>query len=135
MPLVAVDSLTSDGYFDIVKIDAPGQERFILSNIIDAGIRPAIVLVRWSKNPDKDNVTRAAVASFQNHGYVLLSKIDNKYLYHYNDKAFYNLCSWNTPSLKNPMIEKVVNLAKSMIMRSLAPPPTPVSEQPPTASE
>jgi hypothetical protein len=87
---------------------------------MESGIRPSIVLVRWSKNPDNDNLTRAAVASFQNHGYVLLSKIDNKYLYHYNDKAFYNLCSWNTPSLKNPMIEKVVSLTRGIISRNAA---------------
>ena len=140
IPLISLSSLIIGGYYDIVKVDYPGQERFVLFNIIDAGMRPAIVLVRWSKNPDKDNITRSAAATFQNHGYVLLSKIDDKYLYYYNDKAFYTLCSWNTPSFKNPMIEKVVSLTKGILKKNAeaaatAAVSTPISEQPPTVSE
>ena len=116
VPLVDVFSLIEDNYFDILKIDFPHQERLILSGLIDAGMRPALILVRWSKSPNKDKPTRAAAATLQNHGYSLLNRVDDKYLYYYNDKPFYNLCEWETPSMNNPMVEHIINFTKSRLL-------------------
>lgn len=140
IPLVSIDSITTNSYYDIVKIDSPGQERFILNNLYEYGMRPSLVMVRWENDPDKDPIVRAAAATLVNHGYSFLAKVDNKYLYHYNDKPFYNLCSYSKPNQKNPMIESAVNFAKTAIFKQLstflgfmnepAPPtPAPPSEQ------
>ena len=120
VPLVDVFSLTEDNYFDIIKIDFPGQERVILSGLLEAGMRSSLILVRWSKSPNKDKQTRAAAATLQNHGYTLLSVVDGKYLYHYNDKPFYNLCDWETPSMKNPMVEKIIDFTTKTLERRFA---------------
>jgi len=120
VPLVDVFSLTEDNYFDIIKIDFPGQERSILSGLLEAGMRSSLILVYWSKSPNKDKQTRAAAATLQNHGYTLLSVVDGKYLYHYNDKPFYNLCDWETPSMKNPMVEKIIDFTTKTLERRFA---------------
>jgi hypothetical protein len=142
IPLVSIDSITTNSYYDIVKIDYPGQERFILNNLYEYGMRPSLVMVRWENDPDKDPIIRAAAATLVNHGYSFLAKVDNKYLYHYNDKPFYNLCSYSKPNQKNPMIESAVNFAKTAIFKQLStflgfmnepaqptPAPAPPSEQ------
>ena len=120
VPVVDVFSLTEDNYFDIIKIDFPGQERVILSGLLEAGMRSSLILVRWSKSPNKDKQTRAAAATLQNHGYTLLSVVDGKYLYHYNDKPFYNLCDWETPSMKNPMVEKIIDFTTKTLEKRFA---------------
>jgi len=114
-PLVKIDNLTQNSYFDIVKIDFPGYERFVLNNLFEYGMRPSLILVNWETSPDAEPIVRAAAATLVNHGYSLLRCVDNKYLYHYNDKPFYNLVSWATPSLKNPMIEHAISFAKLAI--------------------
>ena len=117
VPLFDVFSLTEDNYFDIIKIDFPGQERVILSGLLEAGLRSSLILVRWSERPNKDRQTRAAAATLQNHGYTLLRVVDDKYLYHYNDKPFYNLCDWETPSMKNPMVENIIDFTTKTLSK------------------
>jgi hypothetical protein len=120
IPLIDVFSLTENNYFDIIKIDFLGQERSILSGLLEAGMRSSLILVKWSESPNKDRQTRAAAATLQNHGYTLLSVVDGKYLYHYNDKPFYNLCDWETPSMKNPMVEKIIDFTTKNLTRQFA---------------
>jgi hypothetical protein len=118
-PLVKIDSIATNYYFDIVKIDVPGFERFVLNNLFEYGMRPSLILVRWEKDPDSEQGVRAAAATLVNHGYSLLNSVDGKYLYHYNDKPFYNLVSWMKPSLKNPMIEHAINFGRNATARRL----------------
>jgi hypothetical protein len=120
VPLIDVFSLTENNYFDIIKIDFLGQERLILSGLLEAGMRSSLILVRWSESPNKDRQTRAAAATLQNHGYTLLSVVDGKYLYYYNDKPFYNLCDWETPSMKNPMVEKIIDFTTKTLEQRFA---------------
>ena len=117
--LVKIDDIVTNYYFDIVKVDFPGLERFVLNNLMEYGMRPSIVFVRWENSPDKEQTIRAAAATLVNHGYSFIGRVDNKYLYHYNDKPFYNLSSYSVPSQKNPMIESAMSFAKLAIHKNL----------------
>lgn len=118
-PLVKIDSIATNYYFDIVKIDVPGLERFVLNNLFEYGMRPSLILVRWENDPDTEQGIRGAAATLVNHGYSLLNCVDGKYLYHYNDKPFYNLVSWSKPSVKNPIIEHTLHVGKVAVSRRL----------------
>ena len=118
-PLVKIDSIATNYYFDIVKIDVPGFERLVLNNLFEYGMRPSLILVRWEKDPDTEQSIRGAAATLVNHGYSLLNCVDGKYLYHYNDKPFYNIVSWSKPSLKNPIIEHTLHVGKVAVSRRL----------------
>jgi len=120
LPLVNIDSIAINSYFDIVKIDYPGMERLVLNNLYEYGMRPSLILVRWENNPDTDQNVRAAAATLVNHGYTFVARVDNKYLYHYNDKPFYNLSSYSKPNQKNPMIETAIKYAKTAIFKQLS---------------
>jgi hypothetical protein len=119
IPLVKIDSIAANYYFDIVKIDIPGYERFVLNNLFEYGMRPSLIMVRWENDPDSEQIVRAAAATLVNHGYSLLNCFDGKYLYHYNAKPFYNIVSWTKPSLKNPMIEHAINFGRIATGRRL----------------
>jgi hypothetical protein len=118
-PLVKIDSIATNYYFDIVKIDIPSYERFVLNNLFEYGMRPSLLMVRWENDPDSEPIVRAAAATLVNHGYSLLNCVDGKYLYHYNAKPFYNIVSWSKPTLKNPMIEHAINFGRIAIGRRL----------------
>ena len=117
--LVKIDDIVTNYYFDIVKVDFPGLERFVLNNLMEYGMRPSLVFVRWENSPDKEQTIRAAAATLVNHGYSFIGRVDDKYLYHYNDKPFYNLSSYSVPSQKNPMIESAMSFAKLAIHKNL----------------
>jgi len=100
---------------DILKIDtcaaAPGLERGIIGAVLNAGFRPAVVLVHWSERPDVDLATTVAAGHLQNCGYRLVSKIDNKFLYYFTDNDMYQICSWELTSCQNPLLNEIVRSA------------------------
>jgi hypothetical protein len=103
---------------DILKIDvtdcagAAGLERGILQAVLDAGYRPAVVLVHWSDKPDVILSTTLAAGHLQNCGYKLVSKLDNKFLYYYNDEDMYQICSWENTAVNNPMVQELLQTAR-----------------------
>jgi len=102
---------------DILKIDtansAPGLERGVLGAVLNAGYRPALILVRWSSMPDVELSTTLAAGHLQNSGYSLLGKVDNKFLYYFTDEDLYQLCSWEGIVATNPIVTEVVTATKS----------------------
>ena len=118
-PLLKLDDILVNSYTDIVKIDSPGTERFVLNNLMEYGLRPALIFVRWEHNPDEDLRLHAAAATLVNHGYSLVGRVGEKYLYHYNDKAFYNLSKYSVPSEKNPMVETTVAYTKMVVHKNI----------------
>jgi hypothetical protein len=104
---------------DILKIDtrgaAPGLEKGVLAAILDAGFRPAVVVVHWSERPDVDLATTLAAGNLQNCGYSLVSKIDNKFLYYFTDNDLYQICSWEMTSCPNPLLNEIARSTRSTL--------------------
>jgi len=102
---------------DILKIDtsasAPGLERGLLAAVLSAGYRPSLILVNWSKMPDIDLSTTLAAGHLQNSGYLLLAKIDSKFLYYFSDEDLYQICSWEGIVQNNPIVTEIVAASKT----------------------
>ena len=102
---------------DILKIDttlsSPGLERGLLGAVLSAGYRPSLILVNWSKMPDVDLSTTLAAGHLQNSGYILLAKIDSKFLYYFSDEDLYQICSWEGIVQNNPIVTEIVAASKT----------------------
>lgn len=109
---------------DILKIDTgltEGLERAILYAMLEAGFRPAILLVKWSKMPDTDVPTTMCAGHLQNCGYSLVKKIDNKFAYFFVDQDIYMMSSWEDTSVPNPLVKEIVeSVQKSLTKAELA---------------
>jgi len=104
-----------DTRIDILKIDTGGGlERGILSAALDAGFRPSLILVNWSKSPDMDLSTLITAGHLQNSGYVLLEKEETKFLYVFFDSDLYTTCSWENKNVMNPLIDELVSSFKNL---------------------
>jgi hypothetical protein len=101
---------------DILKIDCEGATgRRILYEAMDAGFRPALVMIRWSESPDASPPTKIAAGNLQNCGYLLLKKEGTKYLYYFVDNDMYATCSWELEGAVNPMVDSIVNEVLSQV--------------------
>ena len=105
---------------DVLKLDtvaaAPGLERAILGAVLNAGFRPAVVLVHWSENPNVGLASTVAAGNLQNCGYRLMSKVDNKFLYYFTDDDMYQMCSWEETSCQNPLMNEIILAARDSIL-------------------
>jgi hypothetical protein len=109
---------------DILKIDTgltEGLERAILYAMLEAGFRPAVLLVKWSKMPDTDVPTTMCAGHLQNCGYSLIKKIDTKFAYFFVDQDVYMMTSWEDTSVPNPLVKEIVgSVQKSLTKAELA---------------
>lgn len=100
---------------DILKLDtvaaAPGLEKAVLPALLNAGFRPAIILVNWSQRPDVELATTLAAGHLQNSGYRLMSMLGNKFLYYFTDDNMYELCSWELTTCQNPLLNEIARTA------------------------
>ena len=99
---------------DLLKIDcvrsAPGFERALLGAILDAGFRPAVLLVHWTESPDEGLATAFAAGHLQNSGYRLLTTASGNYfVYYFTDNDMYQICSWKNTTVMNPMLNEIVD--------------------------
>jgi len=105
---------------DVLKVDtvaaAPGLERGIIGAVLNAGFRPAIVLVHWSESPNLGLATTVAAGNLQNCGYRLMSKVDNKFLYYFTDDDMYQLCSWEETTCQNPLMNELISATRDSIL-------------------
>lgn len=108
---------------DLLKIDtqksAPGLERGILGAVLNAGFRPAVILVRWTDMPDVNLSATLAAGHLQNSGYTLIAKEGNKFLYYFSDEDMYQICSWEGIIGKNPMFNEIVHAANNPVSKNL----------------
>ena len=98
-----------DTRIDILKVDmSGGAGRLALYEIMDAGLRPAFIMIRWEQEPDSHPGVRLAAGNLQNCGYVLIKKEGPNYLYYFADNDMYATCSWELEGVVNPMVDAVV---------------------------
>jgi hypothetical protein len=94
---------------DVLKIDmSGGAERRVLYEILDAGFRPGIIMIRWAQEPDSHSGVRLAAGNLQNCGYMLMKKEGEKYFYFFVDNDIYATCSWEIERSVNPMVDNIV---------------------------
>jgi hypothetical protein len=107
---------------DLLKIDmSGGVERLALYEILDAGFRPSLVMIRWAEEPDSHPGVRVAAGNLQNCGYVLVKKEGTKYLYFFVDNDMYATCSWEIEGSVNPMVDAVVQEVLSEVNSAPSP--------------
>jgi hypothetical protein len=105
--------LDGDVRIDIIKIDLQdGMERGVIMSMIDSGIRPSFILVKWNKQPNTDMPTTLVAGHLHNCGYVLLGKSNNKFVYYYTDNDVYGLCNYEDTTVPNPLITTIINTIK-----------------------
>lgn len=111
-----------DTRIDLLKIDmSGGAERRVLYEILDAGFRPALIMIRWGGEPDSHPGVRLAAGNLQNCGYALSKKEGNKYLYYFVDNDMYATCSWEIEGAINPMVDAVVQEVLSEVNKAQSP--------------
>ena len=107
---------------DVLKVDtvaaAPGLERAVLGAVLNAGFRPAVVLVHWSERPNVGLATTVAAGNLQNCGYRLMSTVGNKFLYYFTDDDMYQLCSWEETTCQNPLMHELVSATKDSLVKN-----------------
>lgn len=106
----AISSMNvADQRIDILKISLGlGLEKSVLYSLLDTGFRPGIILVDWTESPDSNLFTTLCAGHLQNSGYTLLAKLGNRFLYYYNDRCLYELCSWEKNNVDNPIVDEIV---------------------------
>ena len=99
---------------DIIKVDLPNElERGVILSMLDAGFRPALVLINWSHSPDIDVATTLSAGHLQNCGYTLLRIDGTKCLYYYSDQDLYMMNSWENTTVPNPMVAEIFKTFKN----------------------
>jgi len=88
---------------DICKIDLGDYTPTYLYEFLNRGYRPGLLWVNWPAHPDESSMTMAAAGHLQNLGYRLLASINNYFVYIFVDECMYEICSWNTTTVSNPM--------------------------------
>lgn len=109
-------NLGEERRLDICKI-ALGEslEKAAIYSLMDSPYRPGVLLVEWTSMPDEDLHTTLCAGHLQNCGYSLLAKRANRFFYIYNDRCMYEICSWETNKVENPMVaelSKVLSASK-----------------------
>ena len=98
---------------DILKVDLPYDlERGVIMSMLNAGLRPGFIMVKWSKHPNEDVPTTLTAGHLHNCGYYLFGKIDNKFLYYYTDNDLYMSCKWDDTTSQNPIITTIIEKIK-----------------------
>lgn len=110
---------------DILKIDFHEKESVVLNSFLFEGFRPSFILVNWTRKPSEDYTIMSTAGNLQMQGYVLIGKIDNKYLYYYTNENAYELESWDEINNdgKNPLIKTItsntIQIVKSSLQKKL----------------
>lgn len=101
-------SLAVEERIDILKVECTTLKAAeMIYAILHLGYRPGLLLLRWETSPDSTLETTLLAGHMQNIGYGLVSKEKNNYLYYFTDKNLYEMCSWETNQVPNPLVAKL----------------------------
>jgi len=114
--------LNGDVRIDILKVDVPYElERGILMAMLQAGIRPGFIMVKWGKRPNDDVPTTLTAGHLQSCGYYLIGKTENKFLYYFTDNDLYMSCEWEDMTVQNPIIKTIIDRIKYSKLEAVGP--------------
>lgn len=109
-------ALKVDPKIHYLKIEVPnGFERTLLYTILDNGFRPSLLLVKWSHDIDDHTLTAQCAGHIQNVGYNLVSLHKEYALYMFSDSSLYDICSFKTIGLKNPIFTSLFDSFKESV--------------------
>lgn len=80
---------------------------FIYS-LINSSYRPGLIIATYPTKPDNCLNTSILAGHLQNIGYMLIAKEENKFLYMYNDKNLYEICSFENTAVDNPISYEII---------------------------
>jgi hypothetical protein len=99
-----------NGRADIVKISlGKDLEIQIVYSLLSAGYRPGLLMVEWTSSPDEILSTTIVAGHLQTCGYTLIANLGNRCIYFHNDRCMYEICSWLSNKVDNPMISEIVD--------------------------
>jgi hypothetical protein len=96
---------------DILKIEVNDNTASAFYSVFHYGFRPGLLLVSWEKTPDNSTDSSLLAGHIQNVGYALVCKSGSNFLYYFNDKNVYDLCSWEDHVNENPLLTKIFQMA------------------------
>ena len=99
---------SEDSVIHVLKIEVAGAERQLLYKILDNGLRPSLILVKWSNDLDDHVPTASCAGHMMNCGYSLIALNNGYALYFFNDQVLYDICSMKSINLKNPIMETLL---------------------------
>jgi hypothetical protein len=103
-----ISGLNETNRIDMLKVDCPKEKTAeLLYAIFHNGYRPGILMIHWESSPDSLLETTLLAGHIQNLGYGLVSKWNQNYLYYFTDKNLYEMCSWETSEVQNPLVSKL----------------------------
>lgn len=102
-----------DDRIDILKVDCKTNKLAeVIYSTLHNGYRPGILLIHWETSPDSMLESTLLAGHLQNVGYGLVAKYNNNYLYYFTDKNVYEMCSWETTNVPNPLVAKCIEVAQ-----------------------
>ena len=121
--------LKTESAVHVLKLEIPnGMERQILYTFLDSGLRPSLLIVKWSFDLDDHIPTAHCAGHLMNSGYALISHTNEYSLYLYNDESLYDICSMKTVGLQNPILTSLTESMNETI-KGAGSSPRPVQEE------
>jgi hypothetical protein len=109
-------SLGVESKIHYLKIEVSnGFERTLIFSILDSGFRPSLVLIKWSHDIDDHVATAHCAGHLQNTGYNLISLQNGYALYMFCDSTLYDICSFKSIGLKNPIFTSLLESFKESV--------------------
>jgi len=103
-----ISGLNEHDRIDVLKVDCSKDKNAeLLYSVFHNGYRPGILMIHWESSPDSSLETTLLAGHIQNLGYGLVSKWNQNYLYYFTDKNLYEMCSWETSEVQNPLVSKL----------------------------
>jgi hypothetical protein len=115
---IFTQSKSDESVIHLLKIEVAGAERQLLYKILDNGLRPSLILVKWSNDLDDHVPTASCAGHMMNCGYSLIALNNSYALYFFNDQVLYDICSMKNVNLKNPIMESLLQSVSAFVSTS-----------------